>query len=81
MEIGVWEMRGEADKVRVIDFSNRVHERVDEKLAGPNRVRHTGRLASLNLTAADLNEAEDPLDNLLRNVMYDCSPGNLIRRK
>lgn len=70
-------MRGEDDKVRFIDFKNRDQERVDKKRSRLNPTGQiTGRLTYLNLTAADLNESEDPLDNLLANVLFDCPPRN-----
>ncbi|HEX7713755.1 MAG TPA: hypothetical protein VF531_07005 [Bacillota bacterium] len=75
-------MRGEDDKVRFIDFKNGPRKRVDEKRTGTDLAKQiNGRLTYLNLTAARLDESEDPLDNLLANVMFDCLPGNRIQRK
>lgn len=75
-------MRGEDDKVRFIDFNDGPRKRIDEKRSGPSLARQiTGRMAYLNLTAADPDESEDPLDNLLANIMFDCLPGDRTRRK
>ena len=55
---------------------------VDRKQSGPDLVRFIpDRLTYLNLTAADLSKAEDPLENLLWDVMFDCFPARRIRRR
>ncbi|HBF40173.1 MAG TPA: hypothetical protein DDW50_23055 [Firmicutes bacterium] len=35
------------------------------------KIWHTQR-TELNITATDLNELDDPLDNILRDVMFEC---------
>lgn len=62
----------------VLKKDNQTGDELKQSEPGQERIL-SNRLTYLNLTAVDLNEAEDPLDNLLWNVMFDCFPRQIKR--